>query len=114
MDRLEQDLRAEWASGPRRSGALPGTPITLLRIPRFGAAWEKPVVEGVGADELARGLGRYPQTQLPGKPSNFAIAGKPGQTPTNTILTLTACQDLFHSPDRSVAFAHLVKLDRSG
>ncbi|ADB31105.1 sortase family protein [Kribbella flavida DSM 17836] len=164
MDRLEHDLRAEWASGPRRSGASPGTPITLLRIPRFGADWEKPVVEGVGEDELARGLGHYPQTQLPGEPGNFAIAGhrvthgspfrkllelrkgdqvivetadavytyelngaprdltvkpadtwvldpvpgKPGQTPTKPILTLTTCQDLFHSPDRSVAFAHLV------
>jgi len=24
-------------------------------------------------------------------------------------LTLTTCQDLFHSPDRSVGFAHLTK-----
>ncbi|MGW5191904.1 hypothetical protein ACWEOO_21860 [Kribbella sp. NPDC004138] len=26
------------------------------------------------------------------------------------IITLTTCQDLFHSPDRSVAFGHLVRV----
>ena len=52
-----------------------GTAITLLRIPKFGPDWEKPVVEGVGKDELSRGIGHYPQTALPGEPGNFAIAG---------------------------------------
>ena len=28
---------------------------------------------------------------------------------TEALLTLTTCQDLFHSPDRSVGFAHLAK-----
>ncbi|WP_432943059.1 class E sortase [Kribbella sp. CA-253562] len=168
MDQLEQDLRDRWKTPPG-PGAEPrtGTAITLLRIPKFGADWEKPVVEGVGKDELARGLGHYPQTQLPGQPGNFAIAGhrvthgspfrkllelergdqvivetadavytyeldgspkdltvkpadtwvldpvpgKPGASPTRPMLTLTTCQDLFHSPDRSVAFAHLVRTD---
>jgi sortase A len=31
----------------------------------------------------------------------------PGATATKALLTLTTCQDLFHSPDRSVGFAHL-------
>lgn len=144
-----------------------GKPFVLLRIPRFGADWEKPVVEGVDASDLARGIGHYPQTQLPGQPGNFAIAGhrvthgspfrkllelrksdqvvvetqdavytyeldgsprdltvKPTDTwvldpvpgsrdaPTKSIITLTTCQDLFHSPDRSVAFGHLVKVSK--
>ncbi len=169
MDQLEQDLRDRWQA-PTAPAKKPetGTAITLLRIPKFGADWEKPVVEGVGKDELARGLGHYPQTALPGEPGNFAIAGhrvthgspfrklleltkgdqvivetadavhtyeldgspkdltvkpadtwvldpvpgKPGAPPTRPMLTLTTCQDLFHSPDRSVAFAHLVRTDR--
>lgn len=37
------------------------------------------------------------------------VPGKPGEEPTKAIMTLTTCQDLFHSPDRSVAFAHLVE-----
>ncbi|GAB2483506.1 hypothetical protein GCM10027030_17150 [Luteococcus sediminum] len=37
------------------------------------------------------------------------VPGKPGEEPTKAIMTLTTCQDLLHSPDRSVAFAHLVE-----
>lgn len=36
------------------------------------------------------------------------VPGKPAQQPTRALITLTTCQDLFHSPDRSVAFGHLV------
>ncbi|WP_141859008.1 class E sortase [Kribbella jejuensis] len=171
MTEGENSLRSQWKA-PARAGVKPsaakpstGKPFVLLRIPRFGADWVKPVVEGVDADELARGIGHYPQTQLPGQPGNFAVAGHrvthgspfrkllelnkgdqvlvetqdavytyvldgsprdltvkasqtwvldpvPGkqQPPTRSIITLTTCQDLFHSPDRSVAFGHLVKV----
>ncbi len=34
---------------------------------------------------------------------------EPGAEPTKAVMTLTTCQDLFHSPDRSVGFAHLAK-----
>lgn len=33
----------------------------------------------------------------------------PGATATKALMTLTTCQDLFHSPDRSVGFAHLAR-----
>jgi sortase A len=35
------------------------------------------------------------------------VPGEPGATPTQALITLTTCQDLFHSPDRSIAFGHL-------
>lgn len=35
----------------------------------------------------------------------------PDTEPTKAIITLTTCQDLFHSPDRSVAFGHLAKTE---
>jgi sortase A len=170
----ERSLRDQWSPSaapeptPRTTQKPAGTPIVLLRIPKFGKDWEKPVVEGVGADDLTRGIGHYSQTQLPGQPGNFALAGhrvthgspfgklleltkgdqvivetadtvytyeldaspraltvkasdnwvlepvpgKPRETPTASIITLTTCQDLFHSPDRSVAFGRLVKEDR--
>ena len=34
---------------------------------------------------------------------------EPGAKPTEAVMTLTTCQDLFRSPDRSVGFAHLAK-----
>ncbi|MEL4357677.1 MULTISPECIES: class E sortase [unclassified Luteococcus] len=39
------------------------------------------------------------------------VPGKPSATPNRALITLTTCQDLFHSPDRSVAFGHLVKTE---
>ena len=40
------------------------------------------------------------------------VARGPQETPTKSIITLTTCQDLFGSPDRSVAFGHLVKVSK--
>ncbi|MFK4082953.1 class E sortase [Kribbella sp. NPDC020789] len=164
MGEAENSLREQWKK-PGATKPAAGDPVVLVRIPRFGADWVKPVIEGVGKSELARGIGHYPQTALPGEPGNFAIAGhrvthgspfrkllelrkgdevvvetadaiytyeldgsprdltvkpadnwvldpvpgKPGETATRSIITLTTCQDLFRSPDRSVAFGHLVK-----
>jgi sortase A len=36
------------------------------------------------------------------------VPGKANVKPTQALITLTTCQDLFHSPDRSVGFGHLV------
>jgi sortase A len=35
------------------------------------------------------------------------VPDQPGAAPSRALLTLTTCQDLFHSPDRSVGFGHL-------
>jgi sortase A len=35
------------------------------------------------------------------------VPGRPAAQPTRALITLTTCQDLFHSPDRSVGFGHL-------
>jgi sortase A len=170
MDDGKRDLRHDWQprAQTRPATAEAGTPIVLLRIPKLGKDWEKPVVEGIAKSDLAKGIGHYPETQLPGEPGNFAVAGhrvthgspfgkllelkkgdqvivetadtvytyeldgsprdltvestddwvlepvpgKPRETPTSSVITLTTCQDLFHSPDRSVAFGHLVKADK--
>ena len=38
----------------------------------------------------------------------------PGAQPTKAVLTLTTCQDLFRSQDRSVGFAHLASTQNKG
>ena len=35
------------------------------------------------------------------------VPGKPGVKPTEAMITLTTCQDLFRSPDRSIGFGRL-------
>jgi len=53
-----------------------GDVFGIVRIPRLGGpTWAKPVYQGVGLDVLARGLGHYSGTQLPGDVGNVAIAG---------------------------------------
>lgn len=37
------------------------------------------------------------------------VPGKTSVKPTRALITLTTCQDLFNSPDRSVGFGHLVE-----
>ncbi|SDB79788.1 sortase A [Raineyella antarctica] len=36
------------------------------------------------------------------------VPGHPGEQPTDRLITLTTCADLFRSPDRYIAFGHLV------
>jgi sortase A len=49
--------------------------FAILRIPRLGTGWAKPVNQGVTADVLAEGIGHYPDTQLPGQIGNVGLAG---------------------------------------
>lgn len=53
-----------------------GDLIAQLYVPRFGAGWQRNIVEGTDAAQLARhGLGHYDSTQMPGQVGNFAVAG---------------------------------------
>lgn len=52
-----------------------GEPFALMYIPRLGADWKSPVLEGVNLTYLAEGVGHYPDTALPGDVGNFAVAG---------------------------------------
>jgi sortase A len=40
------------------------------------------------------------------------VPGKPELKPTQALITLTTCPDLFHSSKRSVGFGHLVRTER--
>lgn len=75
---LEREF-TEAARTPEGS-ARPGSPtegdaFAVVRVPRFGADYARPLVRGTSAAELARGLGHYLGTAGPGAVGNFAIAG---------------------------------------
>ena len=73
------DLVQRWQNDPtKQEFDLPlasGEPFALMYIPRLGARFETPVLEGVRLDYLAQGVGHYPGTALPGEVGNFAVAG---------------------------------------
>lgn len=59
-------------AAPKADGELLGQ----IYIPRFGAQWERTIVQGTNPLELAQhGLGHYPKSQMPGELGNFAVAG---------------------------------------
>ncbi|MGA5560157.1 class E sortase [Streptomyces platensis] len=61
------------AERPRRY--TPGTSFAVMYIPRLGADWTKPVLEGTAPDTLKRGLGHYARTARLGETGNFSVAG---------------------------------------
>jgi sortase A len=49
--------------------------FAVVRIPRFGDDFVRPVIEGTGRPVLALGVGHYVGTAGPGQVGNFAVAG---------------------------------------
>jgi sortase A len=53
-----------------------GATIGILYVPRFGAGYTRPIVQGTTAAVLdALGIGHYQGTAMPGAAGNFAVAG---------------------------------------
>jgi sortase A len=85
-DQIARDWRAAGPDVVAASGAAPaatgqaakvgnGVGFARMWIPRLGKGWVRPVVQGISLRDLAKGIGHYPQTQLPGQLGNFAVAG---------------------------------------
>ncbi len=66
---VKQQITEDWGKG------LDSDAIGLLRVPRFGDTYEKPIVKGFGDDDLARGVGWDTKSAKPGQIGNFAVAG---------------------------------------
>jgi sortase A len=75
-DQLERDWEERTSADPEFDLPLPrGEAFAILRIPRLGEGYRVPVVEGVSLEDLAVGVGHYPETALPGEVGNFSVAG---------------------------------------
>jgi sortase A len=53
----------------------PGEGFAILYVPRLGEKYAKPILEGVALRDLAKGIGHYPKSVMPGEVGNFAVAG---------------------------------------
>jgi sortase A len=77
---LEDAFAREAAPAPLPANGIPEAigedgAFAVVRIPRFGPDWARPVIEGTGRDVLALGVGHYVGTAGPGQVGNFALAG---------------------------------------
>jgi sortase A len=84
QDATVSRLTRDFATPPPTTGtpgtespkAVPfGSAFAIVRIPRFGADYARPVLEGTTRDILQDGIGHYDGTVLPGAVGNFAVAG---------------------------------------
>ena len=60
-------------------GVPKGRAFAIVRIPRLGADYARPVLEGTDHDTLTAGVGHYTGTAMPGAVGNFAVAGHRNQ-----------------------------------
>jgi sortase A len=80
---IVQNLERDFAAAPVAPVGENGIPAAIgkdgafavVRIPRFGADYARPVLEGTGRPVLALGVGHYVGTAGPGQVGNFAVAG---------------------------------------
>ncbi|WP_069886650.1 class E sortase [Streptomyces luteocolor] len=93
MDSQIDELQDRWAQGSVPAGTnggggdavddspdapalyKDGKPFAVMYIPRFGFTWNKPVLQGTGAEVLKKGLGHYASTARLGQKGNFSVAG---------------------------------------
>lgn len=79
QDAVGDGITREWREPARVVAAEPplvlGKGFAFIRIPRLGKKFNVPIVEGVRARDLSRGVGHYPRTARPGDVGNFAVAG---------------------------------------
>jgi sortase A len=86
-DQVASDLQDSWtrpAGSPGEGSEDDDTPearpeigdaFALMYIPRLSdKVWGTPVLESVELPDLARGIGHYPESQVPGEKGNFAVA----------------------------------------
>lgn len=52
-----------------------GEAFAIVRIPRFGSDYARPVLQGTDRDTLIKGVGHYAGTAMPGLVGNFAVSG---------------------------------------
>lgn len=72
----QQLPNGESAACPENTAAVDSGAMVVIYAPAIGADWSAPVRSGVDDQTLnTGGLGHYPDTQLPGEPGNFAVAG---------------------------------------
>lgn len=67
---------ADPADTPVGTAPAHGAAIGVIYIPRFGADYSRPIIEGTSSDVIdTLGLGRYAGTAMPGAVGNFVMAG---------------------------------------
>lgn len=93
-----------------------GEAFARMYIPSFGSDFHFAVVEGTSDEDLQAGPGRYVDTQLPGQPGNFAVAGhRVGKgAPFNDLGNLQVCNAIVVETQSSWDVYRVMPIDSQG
>lgn len=77
LEPQEAAVAVDYGEPPVAAAPEVGEILGVLYVPRFGAEYARNIAEGTGIDVLNSsylGVGRYPNTQMPGEVGNMAVA----------------------------------------
>lgn len=69
-----EDLRDSWGEREAVAHTRFGAAAAYVEIPRFGAHYRVPVLEGTSEEVLSAGFGHFARTAKPGEVGNYALA----------------------------------------
>lgn len=78
VERLREQLVIAWSEEPAAvdTPPIPAEAFGLMYIPRLqDDVWATPLIEGVSDADLAKGIGHFPESALPGEVGNSSYAG---------------------------------------
>lgn len=119
QDQASQALDDEWGQkvNPRAKKAPElGEAFARMYIPAFGSDFAFAIVEGTSDADLLKGPGRYTDSQMPGQPGNFAIAGhRVGKgAPFNDLGNLEVCDAVIVETRSSWDVYRILPIDLQG
>ena len=84
------------ATRTKRYDTVLGQGFAKIYVPSFGTDYVFTVIEGTDPDDLYIGPGHYADTQYPGEPGNFAVAGHRVSkgSPFNDLDLVQACDSI--------------------
>ena len=98
QSKVSDKLDQQWQHVNPRQKLTPelGEAFARMYIPAFGSDFHFAIVEGTTDADLLAGPGRYTESQLPGDPGNFAVAGhRVGKgAPFNDLGNLKVCDQV--------------------
>lgn len=118
----QEELSQQWEATPERDNPRRsltpelGEAFARMHIPSFGSDFQFALVEGTNEQDLLIGPGRYSETQLPGQPGNFAVAGhRVGKgAPFNDLGNLEACDAIIVETRTSWETYRVLPIDAGG
>lgn len=87
---------ADTGARKRNYQTTDGQGFAKIFVPAFGADYTFTIIEGTSTNDLYTGPGHYADTQYPGEPGNFAVAGHRVSkgSPFNQLGLLSSCDAL--------------------